>query len=414
MPDSDGVHAVLETGPPSNADRDARGVLRQPVLILAVLLAIISLFGSAGLPAAAVKLTQLSARPFQIAFFFAAGSAVAIGVVLAAGKVAERHRDPMTVAYVCLGWLAVGNVLLAHAGSYGAMLAAGTVFSCAGTVPTAQLMTKIGKLNTGNRRAVDRTSQVRAGYAMGWVGGASLGGTVTGFWGANTVFLLAAGGQVICAAIIFAAGRHLRMAERSPSPPTPRPRRPAPAPIRPLLPFAAAFVLVSAGGQMRSSGLPVLLLGQMRASPAVTGVVLAITPLAEIPAFLCVGWAARRLDVGRVLLAGCTSAVLYFLGLAVSAAVVQVALLQVAFAFYVACAAGLAVGVAQRLQPDRISRATALMFGAENMANLCGGVLAVVALAVCSVQTAFLFPAGMGLAGVVVLIRSMRGWRVSK
>jgi hypothetical protein len=169
-----------------------------------------------------------------------------------------------------------------------------------------------------------------------------------------------------------------------------------------LIMLVTAVALMSVGGPMRASLLPVYVLDGLGESPTFLGLVMGAPAGLELILFLVVGrWLRSHWRLRLLVICGSFSP-LYFGALALSPSRVALIPLQGLFAAYVVGATGVAVLVAQTWH-GYAETATVAASTAETAGNLAGSALAVAAASFLPVPKTFVAPAVLALAGLALL-----------
>jgi len=129
---------------------------------------------------------------------------------------------------------------------------------------------------------------------------------------------------------------------------------------RQLLAHFAAFVLYFCCATMGMMNLPLLILGELGGAERDVGIAYSIAPLFELPLMFYVGVLATRLEHAKLIMGALGIGIIYYAGLALTNAPVQVFPLQALSAAVVAVMSGVAITFFQNFLPNQAGSATNL------------------------------------------------------
>ncbi len=356
---------------------------------------------------------ELGASDTMVTANFVVVALASMIVMLVTGHVSDRGRARRILIPASLAWLAIGYWMLAAVRSYSAMLVVGVVFFCAIAVPNAQLLAYTRDLVTrrdDSAGSMAVIAMLRIAYSVGSFIGFGSGGLGLAYLGARSVFRIVA---IVCLGCLALSWYVLRA--RAPAVPPPlkaadeqdtepvRMRTTANA-QRLLLTVAVVMVLFSSGRVMLLSQLPILMRVSLHAPLELVGLALGLPPLCELVLMPAMAWAALRWGRGRIFLAGGAASVVYYGGLVFVAAPWQLMLLQVSYAVFGAAAIMVGIDLAQRLVAGRAGMATSVYLSYENVAVVCGSLVATVSVATLGHQTGFVVPATLCLIALALAV----------
>ncbi len=337
-------------------------------------------------------------------------------VGIAVGRLSDRlaSRIPLIVAVGV--WVAIGRVAMSLVPGFGEAVLVAIVFGAFSGVVNAQAFAVLRDVLDRDRETREATvgSVVRTGYSFGWVVGPVLGGVAAGQLGYRAA--IAASAVVALAALVplwalrgvrrpRVGGRDARAAadERLGSSGGRRSwGRPG------LWIFAAASLLALTAEAVRLTYLPILAVDRLGVGLDVFGVLLALAPAIELVAMPVAGVLADRWGMKPMLAVG------FGLGAAGSAAFATSSGLgglvagQALNACFIAIMLGLGMTYAQQQHPSGAGFATSVFFGAQALSVATGGLIGGGSAAVLGLPSMFLVPAGLCVAGGLLLLVTPR------
>ena len=244
---------------------------------------------------------------------------------------------------------------------------------------------------------------VRFAFALGWVIGPTLGGTVIEWLGYTALFATTAIAQGLSTVL---AVRGLRDVPTNEVATTVASEGSSPSPdtvahgYGPLALFTLAMFCVFAAGPGRMVLLPLYVTQELDAPVRLVGTLFTIGVGCELPLFLLVGRLADRYGSVRLLFVGMLAQVIYFGALAVSHSYWQIAAVEPFFSLTMTTVNGVGMLYVQTLVPRRAGTAIAFY----NVTLLLGPVVAAPLLAYLAEQAGYVSTfAASGVLSVLAL-----------
>jgi SET family sugar efflux transporter-like MFS transporter len=137
----------------------------------------------------------------------------------------------------------------------------------------------------------------------------------------------------------------------------------------------AGFVLLQCAGSLGVMAMPLFVSVDLQRDVATAGLVLGLCAAVEIPLMLLFGLLAAKWPLRGLLLLGSVFGIAYFLTMALTGSVQQVAVAQVLNASYIAAIGGLGISYFQDLVPDRPGHATTTFTNTYRIRAMLAGLL---------------------------------------
>ncbi len=303
-------------------------------------------------------------------------TATAVGGIVLGTWVAhysDTHWSRRTLLLVGSVAGALGYIAYAHLRHVGALVTVGTLVIGLSTITFSQLFAYakelLGASGLPASQAAFYMNAFRMFFALAWTIGPALAAWVMVHFSFNGLFYAAAGNFVLFALVVAVAV--------PPTPPSSAARRPA-APLwqllrrRDLAAHFAAFVLVAAASTIGMMNLPLLLLQELRGTPADVGWAYSIAPIFEVPFMLYFGWLATRRPTDQIIRWGIVIALAYYALLSLVGAPWQVFIAQIGAAAATAVVSGVAITYFQNHLPDHPGAATNLYSTASRAGSTLG------------------------------------------
>ncbi len=141
---------------------------------------------------------------------------------------------------------------------------------------------------------------------------------------------------------------------------------------RQLLAHFVAFCLYFCCSTMAMMNLPLLILGELHGAPRDVGTAYSLAPLFELPLMFYVGVLATRVAHEKIIVGAIGLAVVYYAGLSLTNAPLQVFFLQALSAAIVAVMSGVAITFFQNYLPNQAGTATNLYSTASRIGSVGG------------------------------------------
>jgi SET family sugar efflux transporter-like MFS transporter len=139
-----------------------------------------------------------------------------------------------------------------------------------------------------------------------------------------------------------------------------------------LLAHFVAFALYFCCSTMGMMNLPLLILGELHGVERDVGIAYSVAPLLELPLMFYVGVLATRVEHAKLIIGALAIGVLYYAGLSLTRAPVQVFVLQGLSAAVVAVMSGVAITFFQNYLPNQAGSATNLYSTSSRVGSIAG------------------------------------------
>lgn len=139
-----------------------------------------------------------------------------------------------------------------------------------------------------------------------------------------------------------------------------------------LLAHFVAFALYFCCSTMGMMNLPLLILGELRGAERDVGIAYSVAPLLELPLMFYVGVLATRVEHAKLIVAAVAIGLIYYAGLALTQAPLQVFVLQGLSAAVVAVMSGVAITFFQNYLPNQAGTATNLYSTSSRVGSIVG------------------------------------------
>jgi MFS family permease len=246
----------------------------------------------------------------------------------------------------------------------------------------------------------------RAVVSAAWALGAPLGGVLLLLGRFAPLFAAAALLNAVAAVAIAAFCEEAPRAERAQR--AARSRAPGAVPWTQLALYGASVTLITAGNAAKLQAVPLYLRGLGMGGPAL-GATYAWMAALEMVLMPPAGRLADRLPRQQVIALGALGGTAFFAAVALVPGTATVLLAFPAISFLIATVAGVGIGYAQDLDPERPGLAGGVYFAAQGIGVTAGGALIASAERTAGLPHAFLGPAvAIALGGVAVLATKPR------
>jgi SET family sugar efflux transporter-like MFS transporter len=212
---------------------------------------------------------------------------------------------------------------------------------------------------------------IRLFFALAWTVGPAIAAYLMTHYSYRVTFSAAAGTYVLFCILVA-----LFVPWRPPSAASREAARALPLSLafknRQLLAHFVAFCLYFCCSTMGMMNLPLLILGELHGAPRDVGIAYSLAPLFELPLMFYVGVLATRVEHSKLILAAIALGVVYYAGLTLAGAPLQVFLLQALSAAVVAVMSGVAITFFQNYLPNQAGTATNLYSTSSRIGSIVG------------------------------------------
>ncbi|MFC5288164.1 sugar efflux transporter [Actinokineospora guangxiensis] len=343
--------------------------------------------------------TELNAQPFAVGAFLFGTQLAAIIVSTLIGRFSDT-RDVRKQLLIIGGTAgAISCTVFAFSRSYWALL---IVFVTVGAVSGSQMP----QMFAYARQSLDRDPQaplaisgLRTIFSIAWVIGTPLAAFLIAASGFTLLYAVSAvvylGGALIAASWLRPLGTIAPVERES-------------APARGKIAVAAiAFVLVQAATSLGVLAVPLYVTAELGGSAGDAGLVLSLCALLEIPLMIWFGWLATRGDHGKLVLAGASTAIGYYVLMLWTTEVWQVAAAQALNAVVISAVMGVGITYFQDLAPDRPGAATTLYTNTAKVSAMLAGPLLGLAQHL-GYRSAYAMGLGLSVIGLAFLVAARR------
>ncbi|MEV0647523.1 MFS transporter [Phytomonospora sp. NPDC050363] len=345
--------------------------------------------------------------PRGIGLYFAAASLTAIPVTLVLGRYSDRVRSRGRLAAAGACWVAIGMIALNLVEGYVAVVVVGVVFISLIDFTNGQLLA-VGRelVSLPDHQASGVLTSLRSGYSLGYtIGPVLLGGIVLLL---DTGAAFAIFGGVYAAAIGIAMLR--TPAGRGPAREASHPEtasRPRVTRVR-LYVTGAGLALLLTAPILKTAYLGVFVIDELDMSFTSVAAIFGVTPIMELVFLPLCGTAAVRWGPRRVVLSGGAVCVVSLLGVAVSTRLWHLIIFQIADAFVLAAAVGVAVSLVQDMSPGAIGFGTSVFQTARISGHLIGSTAGGIIGSALNLRWSFAIASLWVLAGTLIVAGATR------
>ncbi|MBT8226800.1 MAG: sugar efflux transporter [Dactylosporangium sp.] len=354
-------------------------------------------------PFLAVFLSQsLGVGPVASAVFLVLMPLASVVMATVLGHLSDRRRIRRRLLLVAAVSGGIGSLCFALVDNYWVLLAVSmTLMAVAGSL-SPQVFAYAKQLLDHSRstRAPMTISTLRMLVSVAWVLGPPLAGMLLGVIGFGGLFALTAGGFVVAAMVVV-----FWLAEPSP------PRSGADLPVTrhrdgglnpTVWSTMLAFLMLQWAIMLAVLTLPLFISEDLHGEIKDAGLVLGLCAALEIPLMVFFGALATRLPLRGLVLFGTGFGLAYYVAVAASTAVWQVAAAQVLNACYISAVLGLGISYFQDLMPTSPGLSTTLFTNTNRIAAMFAGAVFGYAQ-YAGYRLAYLACGGLCFAGLLLL-----------
>jgi MFS transporter, SET family, sugar efflux transporter len=390
---------------PAQAEAGAGSLLRSlaPLGFVVTLVGLVTSFVSPFLPL--FLSTDLHASPGQTSLYLFLMPLAAVAVAAGVGRVSDRPglRGRVLVVGAVTGF--VGFLVFALArGYWSSLIVALSLIAVAGSLmPQVFAFSRVRLDRTHPARAAMAISVLRSLLSLAWVAGPPLAAYLIGLVDFRGLFLVAAVMHLAALPILITSAR------TEPPSVVPRVREIARSKATvSLLRPGAAFVLLQCAGSLGVMAMPLFVSVDLHRDVATAGLVLGLCAAVEIPLMLLFGLLAARRSLRILLLVGSGFGIAYFVTMAITGSVWQVAVAQVLNASFIAAIGGLGISYFQDLMPERPGHATTTFTNTYRIGAMLAGLLFGL-VQVLGYRFSYAIGAVLGAAGLWLLLTTRPG-----
>ncbi|MFZ4893021.1 MFS transporter [Plantibacter sp. Mn2098] len=179
-------------------------------------------------------------------------------------------------------------------------------------------------------------------------------------------------------------------------------------PMLPLLAFTALYVCVYAGESVKYAYLPLYMNEQLGFPPALSGAIIGVQPLVELPLIPVAVLLGRRIGMTKLMAIAAACGVIANLCFAWTGTAAGLFAGQILMGAVWGVFAALGIIVAQRLLPTAVATASAIFLSSTAISSAIGGLAGGLGVAAIGLPHVFIIPAifaGIAVVGLLVMAR---------
>jgi SET family sugar efflux transporter-like MFS transporter len=324
-----------------------------------------------------------------VGVFFVIQAVVGLTLGLLVGRWSDHWHSRLPAMRFAVIWVAIGWLAFALFPYFWVTVAVGALFLSAGAITMGQAFAALHDVMMRDNEAQPGfvNTTVRAAFSFGFVLGPLIGSQLAALVSFRAAFVVAASLNLLC--LLPLNGLDIPVSadlDREPSVQGQRQSN-----IR-LYVFVGLCTLVLIGTALRFTYLPIDVTKHLGGDIQQYGIVMAVSPLAELLTLPAIGMLALHYRIGRLFSLGLAVAIIEYLILAFNTAIWQVYVTQAIDALVVAVVFGLGLTYAQELSPGRAGLASSTFGSAFGIAILVGNLIGGISVSILGVPLIFLIP----------------------
>ncbi|BDH45166.1 sugar efflux transporter SetB [Salmonella enterica subsp. enterica serovar Choleraesuis] len=349
--------------------------------------------GALHTPTLSLFLTDIiHVRPTLVGLFFT-GSAI-LGIIISQllAVLSDRRGDRRQMIFFCCLLGVLGYLLFAWNRQYALLLFVGVSLLSFGSTANPQLFALAREhADKTGREAVMYSSFLRAQVSLAWVIGPPLAFALAMGYGFKTMYLIAAGVYVLCAAIVWYCLPGQQREENNSSAHLEAPRQHR----RDALLLFVACTMMWGTNSLYLINMPLYIINELHLPEKLAGIMMGTAAGLEIPVMLIAGYYAKRLGKRLLMRIALVGGLLFYLTLLTIHNSMLLIAAQLLNALYIGILAGIGMIYFQDLMPGQAGSATTLYTNTSRVGWIIAGSLAGVVAEIWNYHSVFYIALGM-------------------